>query len=310
MMSTVIGITVTGVPDAKAAPAVDAAFAEMERLAGVLSEWEEGSEISRVNAAAGGAAVEVGPDALAVVQAALDVARWSDGAFDPTWAALHGLYRFGDEERLATPEELRAKVPLIDYHSVEVDAKASTVRLARKGMLLGLGGIAKGYALDRAGAILKQAGITSFMLFGGGQVQVFGTRGGRPWRVGIQHPRTNDYFGFLQATKGSISTSGDYEHAFMRDGKRWHHIVDPKTGLPVAHTSSVSVIADSGVYADALSTAVFVLGVDKALPKLAQAPGNPRIVVVDADMKLHVGPNLNDTFVLRAKLDEQGRLPR
>lgn len=310
MMGTIISITVVGAPEAKAASAVDAAFREMEGLERILSEWLPDSDISRINAAAGsGTPVKVGPHTLTVIKAGLEVSRWSEGAFDLSWAAMRGLYQFqpGDE-RVPSDAEITERLKHVDYRKVVVDEAASTVALEQTGMALGTGGIAKGYALDRAAQVLREAGISSFMLFGGGQVQVHGMKGDRPWRVGIQHPRKADYFGFVEATGGSIATSGDYEHAFIKDGKRWHHIIDPATGRPVPHTASVTVVADSGLYADALSTAIFVLGAERAMVRLASAPGNPRIAVVSADMSLHVSNNLKDRLSMTVQL-EDGRLP-
>lgn len=309
MMGTIISITIDGVPDEKAAPAADAALDEMARLEKVLSEWIPESEISQINASAGDHAIHVGADTMAVIKAGVEVSRWSHGAFDLAWAVLRGMYKFQPgEEQIPDMKQLRKLLPLIDYRKIIIDESAGTVMLAKKGMAIGTGAIAKGYALDRASAVLNAAGIQNFMLFGGGQVQVQGTRGGRPWRVGIQHPRADDYFGFVEASSGSISTSGDYEHAFVRNGRRWHHIIDTDTGLPVAHTSSVTLIADSGVYADGLSTAVFVLGAKRALAMLASAPGHPEAVIVDSDMRLHVSPSMKDKLVMRAVLQD-GKLP-
>ena len=175
-------------------------------------------------------------------------------------------------------------------------------------MALGTGGIAKGYALDRAAELLEKAGLQDFMIFGGGQVQVLGHRNGRAWRVGIQHPRKDDYFAFVEATSGSIATAGDYEHAFIKDGKRWHHIIDTKTGLPVPHTKSVTVVADSGLAADAVDTAIFVMGAEKALARLDRAPFKADAVIVDSELRLHMNPGMQKRIVMRAELQD-GKLP-
>lgn len=311
MMGTIYEITVAGETDERAAPAVQAALAEIARLETVLSEWRDDSEISRVNAGAGnGQPVHVSADTLAVVKAGLEVSRWSNGAFDLSWAALRGLYRFqpGDHQ-VPSDRELRTRVRLIGWRDIVLDEAASTVMLRRAGMAIGTGGIAKGYALDRAGEILERAGMRSFMLFGGGQVQVHGLRGDRAWRVGIQHPRTNDYVAFLEASEGSISTSGDYEHSFIDDrGRRWHHIIDPRTGRPVPHTASVSVLAPRGIYADALSTAVFVLGAERGIAMLATLPFHAETVVISADGRMHYSPGTRER--LRWHLDvRDDRLP-
>ena len=304
MMGTIISITVLDFPRDKALAAIDDAFREMEGLEKILSEWLPDSEVSRINAAAGKSAVKVGEHTMTVVKAGLEVSAWSKGAFDLSWAALRGLYSFQPGQQRAPPrEEIERRLPLIDYRDIVVDDAASSVMLKRVGMTIGTGSIAKGYALDRAAAVLVSAGIDNFMFFGGGQVQVRGTKHGRPWRVGIQHPRRQDHFAFVEATSGSISTSGDYEHAFFDNGKRWHHILDPRTGHPVPHTSSVTVVAESGLYADALSTAVFVLGADRALDMLPSAPGAPRVAIVTSDMTLALSPGMAKHIKFSVKLD-------
>ena len=309
-MGTIIQMTVVGVPEERAAPALEAAMAEMARLEGVLSEWREDSEISRINQAAGLHPVKVSVDTLANIRVGIEVSKWSDGAFDLSWAALRGLYLFQPgQERVPTDAELAARLPLVNYKNIVVDEKAQTVFLKRKGMLLGTGGIAKGYALEKAADILTQAGLENYMFFGGGQVVVHGKKGNRGWRVGVQHPRLNDYFGFIEAERGSIATSGDYEHAFIKDGKRWHHIIDLKTGRPVEHTSAVTVISDSAFYADAIDTALFIMGPDKALAKLATAPGpKADALIVGADMRLYLSPGMQQRLIIRAPIKD-GKLP-
>jgi len=315
-MGTVFVVTVVAPPqDPTVRRAVAAAFEEIDRLEGLLSEWRPHSEISRINEAAGeDTAVPVSPAVARVIQAGLEASRRSDGAFDLSWAALHGLYRFPPNPiRLPTPEELAERLPLIDHTSVRFaeDADPPTVRLAKPGMAIGTGGIAKGHALDRAGAILRDAGFEQFMLFGGGQVQVHGRKGDRPWRVGIQHPRRpQDYFAFLEAEEGSISTSGDYEHVYVDDdGRRWHHLIDPRTGEPATGATSVTLLAPKGVQADALSTACFILGPARCLRMLADHPDEPEAVIVDRELRLHVTPGTRERLRFVMPLADDGRLP-
>lgn len=310
MMGTIFEITVAGSTDELAEPAVRAALDEIQRLETVLSEWRPDSEISRINAAAGSQPVQVGEETMAVVKAGVEVSRWSDGAFDLSWAALRGMYTFQPgEENIPPLRDVRAKLPLVDWQRIAVDDAAQTIFLSRDGMAIGTGGIAKGYALDRAAAILQRAGLASFMLFGGGQVQVRGMRGDRAWRVGIQHPRQPTYFAFLEATGGSVSTSGDYEHAFVdREGRRWHHIIDTDTGLPSTKSMSVTLLSERGIYADALSTAAFVLGPERALAMLAALPFRAEAVIVGADCKLYTTPGTAERLVMRTELAD-GALP-
>lgn len=310
MMGTIIQMTVLDVPEERAAPVLDQAMAEMKRLENLLSEWQEDSEISQINRAAGLHPVKVSKETLDNVRVGLEVSRWSDGAFDLSWAALRGLYLFQPgKERIPTDAELAERLPLVNYKNIVLDEKAGTVFLKRKGMLLGTGGIAKGYALEKAADILERAGFKSFMFFGGGQVVVHGKKGNRPWRVGVQHPRMDDYFAFVEAERGSIATSGDYEHAFIRDGQRWHHIIDLKTGRPARHTAAVTVISDSPFYADAIDTALFIMGPEKALAKLPSAPGpKADMLLVDKDMRLYLSPGMKDRLIMRMQLND-GKLP-
>jgi len=311
LMGTVFIIKVDADPQV-AAPAVEAAFDEIERLETVLSEWREDSEISRINQQSGGDAIEVGPEVFEVVKAGVDVSRWSQGAFDISWAALRGLYDFRPgHRRVPDPAEVQPRLPFVDWERIEIDADARTVRLATAGMAIGTGGIGKGYALDRAGDILRDAGIESYMLFGGGQVQVHGLRGDRPWRVGIQHPRrAEEYFAFFETEGGSISTSGDYEHFYVdEDGQRWHHILDTDTGLPARRSVSVTLLADSGLYADALSTAAFVLGPEKALEMLVAIDEHEvEAVILDSECRLYATPGTEDRLRYQIDLDD-GVLP-
>ncbi|NLY94322.1 MAG: FAD:protein FMN transferase [Myxococcales bacterium] len=310
LMGTVFSIRV----DAKgrvARAAVAEAFAEMERLEEILSEWRPTSEISRIAQAAGQHPVEISSDTMAVLRAGLEVSRESKGAFDLTWAVLHGLYDFRPGfARLPSRAEVRARLPLIDYRDLVLDEAASTAFLKRKGMALGTGGIGKGYALDKAGAILERHGITSYILFGGGQVQVKGMRGDRPWRVGIQHPRRpNEYIAYFEATEGSVSTSGDYERYLVGpSGERIHHILDVRTGLPAHRSISATVLAPSGLYADALSTAAFVMGPERALAMFDRLPFPVKAVLIDPDCQVFTTPGTLEELHLQVEL-QSGVLP-
>lgn len=309
-MSTVFRIQVDA-PPPNAEASIRRAFEEVERLEDALSEWRDDSDISRVNAAAGKQPVKVGDDTLRVVDAGVDVSMWSRGAFDLSWAALWGLYDFRpDSVRIPTEAEIKPRIALIDYKKIRVSKKRHTIYLRKRGMAIGTGGIAKGYALDHAGAILRGGGIENYMIFGGGQVQVHGLRDGRPWRVGIQHPRDPGmYFAALESTGASFSTSGDYEHAvFDGTGKRWHHIIDPKTGRPATRTLSVTVMTSEGIYADALSTAAFVLGPEKALKMFRRIAYPAEAVIVGADCKVYMTPKAKEQTRLNVELVD-GRLP-
>lgn len=312
-MSTIYQITIASADEDRAHAAIEAALDEVDRLGVVLSEWRPDSEVSAINAAAGEHPVAIGPDTMANLREALRIAAWTDGAYDVTWAALRGLYLFQPgEERVPSAEEIRARLPLVGWRDLVIDEAGGTAFLRREGMAIGLGGIAKGWAVDRASAILRGRGFPDFMIFGGGQVLVHGQRGDRGWRVGVQHPRRSDYIGFVEATDASIATSGDYEHAFVdRDGRRWHHIIDLSTGLPATRSISVTIVAPSGLLADGLDTGCFVMGPERCLAMLGSRPEleGVRAVIVGSDFRLHLSPGASEWFHMRAELDSEGRIP-
>jgi thiamine biosynthesis lipoprotein len=212
--------------------------------------------------------------------------------------------------KLPRVEDIGPRLALVDYKNIRLSKKYSTVLLKKRGMAIGTGGIAKGYALDQAGAILRGAGVDNYMIFGGGQVQVHGRREGRPWRVGIRHPRDpGSYFASLESTGASFSTSGDYEHAvFDGGGKRWHHIIDTRTGLPANRSISATIMTAEGIYADALSTAAFVLGPKKALKMVSRIAYPADAVIVGADCRVYMTPRAKKRIRWHVDLID-GRLP-
>lgn len=297
--------------DAEAQRALSAALDEIARLEDVLSEWRPGTEISRINDAAGnGEAIAIGPDTYEVMRVGMEVSALSGGAFDLSWAAMRGLYHFerGVTPTLPDPKLVKERKALVSYKQIAFDPAAHTVRLKKKGMALGTGGIAKGYALDRAAAILEQAGFTNYLMFAGGQVQVHGARSGRAWRVGIKHPRYLDkHIGMFEVHDGSIATAGDYEHAFVVDGKRIHHIIDPATGYPATRSASVTMITRTGIEADALDNACFIVGPKRCIEMLAKLPSKPQAVIIDPEMRVFMTPDMESKVLFDPPLVD-GRL--
>lgn len=262
--------------------AAAAVFSRLVALDRELSEWKEGSPLSAVNRAAGVAPVAVPDDLFALVERSLELGRLTDGAFDVSWAALWGLWDFRSATpRLPDPAEVAARRRLVDYRRVVLDAEARTVFLPEAGMLVGLGGIGKGYALDQVAAMLAAAGFDDFLVVGGGQVLARGRRGDRPWRIGLRDPRggPDDFFARVEPGDASLSTTADNESYFEVDGVRYHHVIDPRTGYPARGLRSVTVLHREATLADALSTAVMVLGRERGLA-LARELG-AEVLVVD-----------------------------
>ena len=276
-------------------------FQEIQRLEALMTTWQKDSEISRVNAAAGKSAVHVGPDSLAVIDKSLWISRLSEGTFDISFEAMHGLWKFD--------QDLVAKVPaqadidrarkLIDYRKITVDDAASTVKLEGPEMRISLGGIAKGYAVDKACAVLEKGGLHSYVVQAGGDLFVRGTKpDGTAVHVGVRDPRgkdENDAFGTLDVQDHAFSTAGDYERGFVLEGKRYHHIIDPRTGYPATASRSVTIWADDAFTADAIDDAVFILGPEKGLA-LVESLDGVGAVIVDKNNKVWVSKRLEGHF--------------
>jgi len=231
-----------------------------ERVDEQMSEWKEDSPLTKVNMQAGKSSVPCPIELCSAVELALSIAEQTDGAFDPTWAALWNVWDF---KATSLPEAtlISSRLHLVNWKHVVVEQ--NTIYLTTVGMAIGLGGIAKGIALNQARDTLLHEGITDFMIVAGGQVLAQGaTR-----RIGIRKPDgiPSEFIGVVEITNACISTSGDYEKYFEVDGIRYHHIIDPRTGFPASGVRSVTVLAKDAAVADALSTALFVLGVETGM---------------------------------------------
>jgi thiamine biosynthesis lipoprotein len=286
-MGTTFEIQVVSADAALAEAAIEAAFAEVERVEDLLSEWSETSEISAVNRDAGDEPVVVGPDLFGVVERSLGISELTRGAFDVTFASCGRLWSFG-EPGIPSREELTACLSHVGFGRLELDTARSTLRLPEAGMRIGIAGIGKGYGIDRAADVLESRGITDLLVDGGGDIRVRGANVERPWTLGIAHPRESGRpYATLQLDRGAIVTSGDYQLYFDLDGVRYHHILDPSTGLPARGAIAVSVVAPTAMDADALATGLFVLGPEEALAVVEALP-DVEALVFDPEMTVHV----------------------
>jgi FAD:protein FMN transferase len=293
-MGTFVQITARGVPEERALPIFERAFSEIDRLEAMMSEWKPSSPLSQVNDGAGRAAIAVDRELFDLVALSLEWSKKSGGAFDPTFAALWGLWTFGDDgvHKRPDPAVLAERRKLIDFRSVRLDSAKGTIFLSKPGMKLGLGGIAKGYAVDRAVAILRSAGLEHFVVKAGGELYAAGRNGDRPWTVGLQDPRGPEPIATLEIQDRAFDTSGDYYRYFFEGGTRYHHIIDPATGEPARKSRSASVFAKDCTTADALSTAAFILGPVKGL-KLAESAG-AEAVIIGSDNRVYVSKGLRE----------------
>lgn len=293
-MGSKFEITAVHADPEKARAAIDAAYAEIERIEAFLSEWRESSKVSEINRLAGTAPVEVSKELLHLVRRSLKVSALTDGAFDVTFHSVGRLWNFKSKSApIPTGESIRAALADTGYRHVVLDEARSTVFLDRKGTRVGFGAIGKGYAANRAVFVLKEHGVTGGVVNAGGDLVVFGTQeSGRPWRVGIANPlEKNRVFAWLETTEQAVVTSGNYENFIEVDGRRLSHILDPRTGWPVTELRSVTVVCPDGEVADALATGVSVLGVEKGLALVNRLNG-VEAMLVDASGKIHFSRGL------------------
>lgn len=277
-------------------------FAEFDRLDALLSVWKPGSDVLRLNAAAGQGPVAVRHETREVLHAAARVSEWTAGKFDATFGALAEIWKFDHDQdnRVPAAAEIAARLPRVDYTAVVVDDDAGTAAITRPGVRVHLGGIGKGYAVDHAIAILRRAGLADFMIQAGGDLYVAGHAGDEPWRLGIQDPRgtAGESFATLEVSEATFSTSGDYERFFEQDGVRYHHILDPDTGQPARGCRAVTIVAADATTADGLSTGVFVLGPEAGMALIEKLP-DVEGVIVTADNRVLVSTGLRGRLTMR-----------
>jgi thiamine biosynthesis lipoprotein len=264
---------------------------EMRRTDELMSTYKPESQLSQLNERGFERPVVLDPGIIEVVERALEMSRISDGAFDVTYASVGYLYDYRAHRR-PTDEQITAALPGVDYRQVEVDPGASTIRFLRKGVRIDLGGIAKGYAVDRAIEKLRALGIDHAMVNAGGDTRLLGDRRGKPWIVGVRDPRNEGRLVTrLPLEDEAISTSGDYERYFEEDGVRYHHILVPGTGRAAREVRSATVIGRDATLTDALSTTVFVLGVERGMALVARMAG-VEAVIVDAEGRIYYSSGL------------------
>ena len=291
IMGTAISVELFADTRERADAATAAVMAEMHRIDAAMSPHKPDSELSRINAGAADAPVALSAGMFALLERALAFSRLSDGAFDITYAGAGQLY---DYRAGIAPDEgaLAAARPLVGWRHLELDAATRSVRFARPGVRIDLGGFAKGHAVDNSIAILKRLGIAHAMVAAGGDSHVLGDRRGRPWTIAIRDPRREgEVVALLPLEDVSVSTSGDYERFFERDGERFHHLLDPRTGKSPRGVRSVTIIADDGLTSEAFSKTAFVLGVEDGLRFVNAQPGIDA-VIVDAHGRLHYSDGL------------------
>ena len=260
----------------------------------MISSWDQKSETSRINRNAGIAAVEVSKELFDLIFRAQQISKLSSGAFDLTFAAIDKLWNFdGRESEMPNPDTLKASVFNIGYQLIELDEESLTVFLPKKGMKIGFGAIGKGYAADSAKQLLVERGVLGGIINASGDMNTWGTKpDGSSWTIGIVNPMNNKkVFSWFSLEHNAVVTSGDYEKFTQINGRRYSHIIDPRTGIPSQGIVSCTIFAGKAELADAIATAIFVMGVESGLFLIDQLPDIEAILIDDSGI-IHRSKNI------------------
>jgi thiamine biosynthesis lipoprotein len=285
-MGSSLKVSIWTTDAATAGAAANQVFKEFDRLDSLLSIWKPGSDVVRLNEAAGRAPVRVSNETLEVLTVARMAAERTGGKFDITFGALADIWKFDHDQdnRVPARSEIDARLPLVDFQAVQIDQSQSTAFIEKPGMRVHLGGVGKGYAVDVAVALLKQHGFRDFLIQSGGDMYAGGTNNGTPWRLGIADPRgTHDAFAAIEIRDATLSTSGDYERSFVKDGVRYHHLLDPDLGEPARGCRSVTIVTDRATLADVFSTGVFIMGPRDGMALIETLPNVEGVIVTAAN---------------------------
>jgi thiamine biosynthesis lipoprotein len=282
IMGTSVRVELWHDDEAAGRAAIAAVMEEMHRIDRTMSPYKPDSELSLINREAAKRAVPISREMYDLIERSLEFSKLSDGAFDITFSSVGYLYDYRKHVR-PTEQQIAEALPGISYRHLRLDPKARTIRFAREGVRIDLGGIAKGYAVDNCIGILRKRGVTNAIVTAGGDSRILGDRRGRPWNIGIRDPRRRgEVVAVLPLIDVAISTSGDYERYFEEDGVRYHHIINPKTGKSASGVRSVTVIARDGITTEGLTKSVFIMGVERGLRLIESLPGTDAVIVDDS----------------------------
>ena len=268
---------------------IDEAAAEIRRIEKIISSWDPDSKTSLINKNAGVKPVEVSYELFKLIERAKQISEITDGAFDISYASLDQIWKLdGSMDHIPTETEIEESIAKIGFQNIILNAKGQTVFLKQKGMKISFGAIGKGYAADKAKKLLVSKQVVAGIINASGDLTTWGTKAsGEKWLIGIANPLSKDkIFSWLPILESSVATSGNYEKYVSFDGKKYSHIIDPRTGYPSTGINSVSIFSKSAELCDALATAVFIMGKDAGLSLINQL-GGTEVILVDSDNKLH-----------------------
>lgn len=295
LMGCRFDLTVVARGQTEAEGYLDLAVGEISRIERLISSWDSLSQTSAINRAAGLAPVMVDQELYDLIERSVGISRLTDGAFDVTYASVDRLWHFdGSMTSMPDSAEVRASVGRIGYAKIRFDPVAHSVYLPEVGMKIGFGAIGKGYAADRARAVLEGAGVTAGIINASGDLTAWGKQAdGSDWLVAITNPLNKaKAFAWLPVNDRAVVTSGDYEKFVSFAGVRYAHIIDPRTGYPATGIVSATVFAPRAELADALATSVFVMGTDTAIDFVNQLPGVD-VIIVDAHNRVRTSSGIN-----------------
>jgi len=277
-----------------------AAFDEMKRIEKLMNVHVPESEISRVNRLASKEAVQIDKEIFEILKESVEYSTLTSGAFDVSIRPLSALWgERGKLKEIPEVKEIEGKLPLVNYKNIILDERNQTVEFKKKSMALDLGGIAKGYALDRAIKVLKGRGIKEALINAGGDIRVMGER---LWKIGLQHPRKeNEVLAVIELKDQAIATSGDYQRYFIKEGKRYHHIINPETGYPADKCMSVTILAPQATQADILTTSIFILGPEKGM-RLIESLKDVEGIIIDSQGKILLSSGLKGKLRISPKI--------
>ncbi|RXM58040.1 FAD:protein FMN transferase [Clostridium tetani] len=302
LLDTLIQLKVYGKNSEKATNEAMDAISDIDDI---MSPTKPTSDVVKINNNAGKDFVKINENTLEVIKTSIKYSKLSKGSFDITVGPLVKLWGIGTENaRVPSKEEINTTLKLINYENVLIDEKNKSIKLKSPKEAIDLGGIAKGFAGDKAREILENKGIKSAYLNLGGNIVTIGNKtDGTPWNIGIQDPLSDrgEYFGIVRVSNKSVVSSGNYERFFIKDNKRYHHILNTKTGYPSeSGILSSTIISDKSIDGDALSTITFILGLEKSMEIIENIDGVDAIFVT-TDKKVHTTSNIAKDFKLSSK---------
>lgn len=294
LMGSRFDITVVADNQVQADANIDLAVAEITRIEKLISSWDPDSQTSAINKNAGIGPVAVDGELYGLIERAVGLSKLTDGAFDISYASMDRIWKFdGSMTHMPTEEEITSSVSKVGFEKIILDPNKKTVFLKEKGVKIGFGAIGKGYAADRAKDLLVAKGVPSGIINASGDMNTWGKQpNGQEWKVAITNPMDkNKVFALLPITNGAVVTSGNYEKFVRFNGKRYSHIIDPRTGYPSSGILSVTVFAPSAELADALATSVFVMGKETGLDRINQMP-KIECIIIDDKGNIHKSNNI------------------